>query len=521
MAATINHTFERQINGYYCGPASVRVALSARGILRSQGELASSLGTTTDGTDSSNNVVNTLNAYLGAGTYEATFFPGQDATAEERDEFRRDVRKSVDAGFGVVCNVVGPIATNDGSFYRYDGGHYVCVVGYDDDDNVLVADINVREYWVTTAAMATWIAARGYASSTVSVAPPHSPPFSGAIFGVDLSDFDSDRGNSPATVRQYRAAGISFITHKSTEMGESQEFVHTKIGSMLNAAKDAGIPFIGAYVVPRSTASAEAQVAAHIRVLDQYVPWWRTFPGFFHQVDLEVWPYDDVPTSVANAIFSLLRTQTKQPVVMYASKGQYGNQNLATPRWNANYPSSAAQDYRSLYDAVGGNSGPGWVQYGTPTALPEIWQYSSSAIVAGQHTTDVNAFRGTEADFATRFGFGFVPNTDEEDDLTPEEKATLLADAAAARRYAYNASSIEFSLAEGKNEADCIFTWGPDVDKAFKQSLAPFWAKVNSPVDAKAFATALAPLLAPLLRPGITVAEVVAAVKQALKDGIK
>lgn len=177
MGNIVGHAFQVQITGYYCGPAATRVALSARSLFPSQDELARSLGTTVNGTDSSNNVVNTLNAYLGAGTYAAVWIPGQDATAAQRDQLGADVQRSVDAGYAVVANVVGSIITNDGSKYTYAGGHYVTIVGYDDQGNVFVSDIAVREYWVTLARMATWIAARSY--STATVAAPAPPPPAG------------------------------------------------------------------------------------------------------------------------------------------------------------------------------------------------------------------------------------------------------------------------------------------------------------------------------------------------------
>lgn len=415
----VNHAFSRQINGWYCGPAATQVALSAKGVARTQDVLAGLLHTTTEGTGSSADVVRVLNGLLGAGTYEATFIGGMDATAEQVDELRRDVRYTIDAGYALVCNVAGPIVAQDGAPYRYDGGHYVAVVGYDvPDDTVLVADVNVREYWITTGQLATWIASRGYSSrvgAALPVPPPAPGPGASTIFGVDLSDFDAARGLTPAIVATFRAAGISFLTHKSVEVTQSGTVVHQRIGDQLTAGRDSGIPYLGAYIVARSGPSAEAQVAEHVRVLDQLVPWWRTFPGFFHQVDLEHWDYDAVPAAVGNAIAGVIRAQTHHPVVMYASRGQYGAESLSAPRWNANYPSRAQGDYRALYVAAGGNTGPGWAAYGSPTLVPEIWQYSSTATVAGQAGTDANAFRGTERDFGHMLGL--TPDDEGDDDM--------------------------------------------------------------------------------------------------------
>src|SRR5678809_1187013 len=140
MGKTLAHEFELQPNGWYCGPASTRVALSVQGVIKSQDVLAESLGTTRNGTDSSLNIVATLNKFVGAAIYAPTFIGGTDASVAQRDQLREDVKNSVDNGYAVVANVVGPISPNDYGYYNYSGGHYVCVVGYDDNDNVLVAD---------------------------------------------------------------------------------------------------------------------------------------------------------------------------------------------------------------------------------------------------------------------------------------------------------------------------------------------------------------------------------------------
>lgn len=264
----------------------------------------------------------------------------------------------------------------------------------------------------TSAALADRILAQLAALPATTPAPTPTPEGpSVTIYGVDLSDYDTSRGNSPAIVAKYRAAGISWLTHKTTETTAGQVFKHSNLGRMLTAGRDAGIPFLGGYVVPRSGVAVATQGANHVAFLDAQVPWWRTHPGFFHQVDLEKWPYDAVPASVGNDLFDWLRANGGgKPVVLYASKGQYGSSALRYPRWNANYPSATAKDFKALYVADGGDSGDGWQSYGSPARVAEIWQYGSSAIVAGQGTTDANAFRGTEADFAAMLG-ATVPTT--------------------------------------------------------------------------------------------------------------
>ena len=48
---TLQVDYQVQETGYWCGPAATRIALSARGVYRSQSQLAAELGTTTGGTD--------------------------------------------------------------------------------------------------------------------------------------------------------------------------------------------------------------------------------------------------------------------------------------------------------------------------------------------------------------------------------------------------------------------------------------------------------------------------------------
>jgi len=104
----------------------------------------------------------------------------------------------------------------------------------------------------------------------------------------DASDFDWSRG--PMDLAAAKADGIVGFTHKATE-GVSVKHVHT--GEALARARDAGLEFIGAYHVVRSVDVA-AQVRYFLAYLDAVAPWWRSFPGFFHQVDLELWSYYQV-----------------------------------------------------------------------------------------------------------------------------------------------------------------------------------------------------------------------------------
>ncbi|MBL6277933.1 hypothetical protein JMF97_17400 [Micromonospora fiedleri] len=225
------------------------------------------------------------------------------------------------------------------------------------------------------------------------------------LYGWDASDYDVGRGLTTGRIRDARAAGISFMTYKGTEQSAAGTFHSQYYGVMLTAAKDAGIPFLGMYVVVHSQITAEKQATTAIDYADEHTPWWRDYDRFFWQIDLERWPTDDVPSTVGVAVARELSARTDRRVVMYASRGQYGSNELGSyPRWNANYPYQVAEDFKAAYARAGGDSGPGWIRYGRPELMPRIWQFTDSAIIGRQHTCDADAFRGTEADFAEMIG---------------------------------------------------------------------------------------------------------------------
>ncbi len=226
------------------------------------------------------------------------------------------------------------------------------------------------------------------------------------LFGWDASDFDWPRG--PMDYVAAKAAGISFATHKSTE---SNNVTHAHFGEALNRMKSAGIPFYGTYVVPRSGVSVQAQVDYAIAYWDSQIPWWRTDPNFFIQVDLEHWPYDQVSDSVGETMARLFEPVAPTAVLLYGSKGQYGGSiDAGFLKWNANYaPENApTREFHDIYAHVGGDSGPGWEPYGADNTPAKVWQFASDATIGSQRGCDINAFRGSLPDFAAMIK-GTVP----------------------------------------------------------------------------------------------------------------
>jgi hypothetical protein len=231
------------------------------------------------------------------------------------------------------------------------------------------------------------------------------------IFGWDASQYDDDPANrGQMDLKAARADGIQFFTHKATEVVPTEVFRIRQFGTMIGRARDAGIPFLGAYVVVRDGTSTSSQVDIALAFIDQQCPWWKTFPGWFFQVDLEVWGGKQTSVSRGEEMAALFRQRTGKIAILYASKGQYGASIPGkTPLWNANYPLWIAKDsaserhpYREAYRLSGGDQGPGWASYSGRT--PVIWQFTDNAVIGTQVRCCADAFRGTVDDFAKLIG---------------------------------------------------------------------------------------------------------------------
>src|SRR5262245_12707057 len=207
-----------------------------------------------------------------------------------------------------------------------------------------------------------------------------------------------------------KADGITGFSHKATE---GTSITHTHTGEALNRARNAGMEFIGAYHVVRSV-STSAQVNYFLSYLDQVAPWWRSFPGFFLQVDLELWPYDQVSAATGISFASQLVAAQPKRVITYASRGQYGNtlNGIVTPLWNAAYGNDPAIHYPGAYPGDGSSN---WAPYSGWT--PVFWQYGSQLRIGNQPTCDCSAYRGTLDDLRQLIVGRSSSAPSEEDDM--------------------------------------------------------------------------------------------------------
>ena len=175
-----------QDTGWNCGPASGQtVIVSKTGQMLPESVLAREMGTTQNGTDYIGQVANVLNARLGGG-YVVRGIPNDPPTRQQVDLLWDDVVRSIDAGFGVVDNIMVPPSnyphgTRGSVSPRYGGGdvyHYRAIMGYADDGpggrHFWIADSGFPPYgyWNSLEQNASMIAGKGYTAKPIGAATP-------------------------------------------------------------------------------------------------------------------------------------------------------------------------------------------------------------------------------------------------------------------------------------------------------------------------------------------------------------
>ncbi|MCH5645174.1 C39 family peptidase [Gordonia sp. ABSL49_1] len=161
---------------YWCGPASTQQALIVRGIRMSERDIAAALGTTENGTNHVGLIANYLNRRLGAPGYVVRTI-ADPASKAATDLYFDDICRSINAGFGVVDNVMVPPSNYPrgarGENVRYSGGvvyHYRFIAGYNRARReVLVIDsgFSPNVYWQKVDKSATCVAGKGYTACPV------------------------------------------------------------------------------------------------------------------------------------------------------------------------------------------------------------------------------------------------------------------------------------------------------------------------------------------------------------------
>jgi hypothetical protein len=206
------------------------------------------------------------------------------------------------------------------------------------------------------------------------------------IFGWDASHYDA----VPNGVRVV-SEGFAFMTHKAG--GDANDAELAAWWAEMKPFR--GQLLLGAYWV-LYPGNGSARADAFLARLDSQCPGWRDGP-FILQADCEKWNGDQstVPGKAdIKAFCDRLKTKAPklQPIV-YAPKWVYGDSltGLGYPIWASSYVTGTG----FAADLYPGDSSSRWGAYSGQT--PAILQFASSATIAGQTSSDANAYRGTLA----------------------------------------------------------------------------------------------------------------------------
>lgn len=225
------------------------------------------------------------------------------------------------------------------------------------------------------------------------------------IFGWDCSDYDHQRGMRAQHIQAAKLEGIEFFVHKATEQTTTNVYRHKAFGEKVAAARDAGIPFLGAYVVVRTGVPEAQQAATAVQFVRDHAPFLLDAPdgfrSFFWQVDLEHWDYDKVDAVLGERLADELEAATGHRALIYAPRWAYKDTVPGTrPLWNSDYRGSGAPGpFREQWQRVHTSATN---QGFEPMSgrIPHVLQYASDSIIGGQPTSDANVFRGSTEEFA-------------------------------------------------------------------------------------------------------------------------
>lgn len=193
-----------QETGWWCGPASTQTVLQGKGIHIPESKIAAEIeqienpgrGDDRDGTDYVGLIEIYLDRTVPQAKYTSVYMPKDPPTKAQKDKLWRDLTRSIDAGWGVVANIVAPpsnrpAGTKGSVPPPYGWGttyHYVALMGYDDDSGnraVWIADSanfgGITGFWCPfegRGSITSLIPPKGYcfADTDPTVAQPVNPP---------------------------------------------------------------------------------------------------------------------------------------------------------------------------------------------------------------------------------------------------------------------------------------------------------------------------------------------------------
>lgn len=234
-----------QETGWWCGPAATQILLNARGIKIPESQIAAEIeqienpgrGDDRDGTDYVGLIEKFLHRKVPEARYKSVYMPDDPPTVAQKEALWRNIKKSIDAGWGVVANIVAPPrnppAATKGSvappYPKYmTTYHYVLIAGYDDN-------VSARANWVADSAnfggvtgwwcpfdgkgsICSLIPPKGYAYADVGVAVPTPAPPGQATPGDGMYESASiyRRAGEPHYSLAQMIVSIDGMRHRET-----------------------------------------------------------------------------------------------------------------------------------------------------------------------------------------------------------------------------------------------------------------------------------------------------------------
>lgn len=244
-----NHGIVGQERNYDCGPASEQNVLSSR-LNVSETDLIRSVGTTVNGTDYVGLIERDLDRRVPDAQYTSVYITNDPPRVDQVDAFWRNVKSSIDAGWGAVCNWVSPpsnpphaiMGSQSPSGYGHSTiFHYVAAMGYDDNYDgrggraIWIADSGFAPfgYWITVEQCVSLIVPKGYCYAAVApaaapppVAPTQAPPVKPVSPLVKLSD---PRTGTIIIPNSYRPRGMDdplwAVIHTSESRSRARDLI--------------------------------------------------------------------------------------------------------------------------------------------------------------------------------------------------------------------------------------------------------------------------------------------------------
>ena len=222
-------------------------------------------------------------------------------------------------------------------------------------------------------------------------------------FTVDVSHWDWDRNGGNLDWPAIRRSGFAGVCIRASYGAPGGYFPTTRqFYAMARSTKDAGFPLVGGYhnLVHGPPDYIGAQVTHFRNELAAVGANWAMVDVEPYEAlrDNNLWPRWEDVLAFQEAWYKA----TTRPLAFYIARWVWLDwlempdlRLLRGPLVSARYIMGTTQSTpHDLYERSGGDSSSAWAEYGN--RVPDLWQYSSNAIVLGaSRVTDVNAYRGT------------------------------------------------------------------------------------------------------------------------------